>query len=78
LGEHFPERKEKILGRIRAIRGNGRLNNPKWHTRLTGEGIFAQQIASLFEVSCRRYGIGQRPELSTDSFRRSQGQLKLL
>jgi DNA repair photolyase len=78
LGEHFPERKEKILGRIRAIRGNGRLNNPKWHTRLTGEGIFAEQIASLFEVSCRRYGIGRRPELSTDSFRRSQGQLKLL
>src|SRR5712672_1158094 len=27
LEEHFPDRKEKILGRIRNLRGNGRLNN---------------------------------------------------
>src|SRR5439155_20505332 len=39
LEEHFPDRKEKVLGRIRHLRGNGRLNNPKWHTRITGEGI---------------------------------------
>jgi DNA repair photolyase len=77
LDEHFPDRKEKILGRIRDLRGNGRLNNSQWHTRLTGEGIFAEQIASLFEVSCRRAGIGRRPQLSTESFRRSETQLKL-
>src|SRR6266849_10166142 len=65
LEEHFPERKDKILGRIRDLRGNGWLNNSKWHTRMTGEGIFAEQIASLFEVSCRRCGIGERPQLST-------------
>jgi DNA repair photolyase len=78
LEEYFPERKDKILGRIRDLRGNGRLNNSKWHTRMTGEGIFAEQIASFFEVSCRRAGIGQRPQLSTASFRRAQGQLDLL
>jgi hypothetical protein len=59
------------------LRGNGRLNNSKWHTRMTGEGIFAQQIASMFEVSCRRYGIGQRPHLSVGSFRRSTAQVDL-
>ncbi len=77
LEEHFPDRKEKILGRIKHLRGNGRLNNSKWHTRMTGEGIFAEQIASLFEISCRRAGIGPRPQLSTASFRRSTTQLDL-
>jgi DNA repair photolyase len=76
LEEHFPERKEKVLGRIRDIRGN-RLSNSQWHTRLTGEGIFAEQIASLFKVSCRRAGVGERPALSTAAFRKSTSQLRL-
>src|SRR5438105_13193971 len=76
LEEHFPERKEKVLGRIRDMRGN-RLNNHQWHTRMTGEGIFAEQIASLFRVSCRHAGIGERPTLSTASFQRTKEQLKL-
>jgi DNA repair photolyase len=76
LDEHFPGRKEKVLGRIRHLRGN-RLNNSQWHTRMTGEGIFAEQIASLFEVSCRRAGIGRRPRLSTDAFQRTSEQLAL-
>jgi DNA repair photolyase len=78
LGEHFPDRKEKVLGRIRALRGNGRLNSSQWHKRMKGEGIFAEQIRSLFELSCRRVGIGRRPELSVRSFRRSSTQLDLL
>src|SRR5437660_1768026 len=78
LEEHFPERKEKVLGRIRHLRGNNRLNNSKWHARMIGEGIFADQIASLFEVGCRRAGIGKRPQLSTASFRRPCEQLALL
>jgi len=77
LEEHFPDRKEKVLGRIRHLRGNGRLNNPKWHTRIMGEGIFAEQIAKIFEVSCRRVGMGARPKLSTASFRRLKEQLEL-
>ena len=76
LEEHFPDRKEKILGRIRDLRGN-RLNNSQWYTRMTGEGIFAEQIASLFKVSCRHAGIGGRPTLSCDSFQRSTAQLHL-
>ncbi|MGH8101020.1 MAG: PA0069 family radical SAM protein [Chthoniobacterales bacterium] len=77
LDEHFPERKEKILGRIGDIRGNGKLNNSQFHTRMTGEGIFAEQIGSMFAVACRRNGIGERPKLSTAAFRRSTEQLRL-
>jgi DNA repair photolyase len=76
LEEHFPDRKEKVLGRIRHLRGD-RLNGSQWHTRMTGEGIFAEQIASLFEVGCRRAGIGKRPRLSTAGFRRTREQLTL-
>src|SRR5436853_2165903 len=76
LEEHFPERKDKVLGRIRHLRGE-RLNNSQWHTRMTGEGIFAEQIASLFKISCHRAGIGGRPTLSTASFRKSTTQLPL-
>ncbi|MGI9115410.1 MAG: PA0069 family radical SAM protein [Chthoniobacterales bacterium] len=77
LDEHFPERKAKVLSRIRAIRGGERLNDARWATRIKGEGIFAEQIASLFQMSCRKYGIGPRPELCTTAFRRAREQLTL-
>src|SRR5438094_5726545 len=76
LEEHFPDRKEKVLGRIRHLRGN-RLNNSQWHTRMTGEVIFSEQIASLFKVGCRHAGIGERPKLSCKSFQTSTTQLRL-
>ena len=77
LEEHFPDRKEKVLGRLRDIRGNGRINSTKWHARIIGEGIFADQISDIFEVSCRRAGLGARPKLSTESFRRPTEQMDL-
>jgi DNA repair photolyase len=76
LEEHFPDRKQKVLGRIRHLRGD-RLNSSQWHTRMRGEGIFAEQISSLFQVSCRRFGIGERPKLSTAAFLRTREQLGL-
>ena len=77
LDEHFPDRKQKVLQRIRHLRGD-RLNSSQWHTRMTGEGIFAEQIASLFKVGCRHAGIGNRPNLSIAAFRRAKEQLSLL
>ena len=64
------------MGRIRHLRGN-RLNNSQWHTRMTGEGVFAEQIASMFAVSCRRNRMCARPKLSCASFQRSMTQLGL-
>jgi DNA repair photolyase len=76
LEEHFPDRKEKVLGRIRDLRGN-RLNNSQWHRRMTGEGIFAEQIASMFAVSCKRNRMCARPKLSCASFQRPTMQTEL-
>jgi DNA repair photolyase len=78
LEEHFPDRKEKILGRVRHMRGGDRLYDSRWTVRQTGEGIFAQQIETMFNVACRRAGMGERPKLSTASFRRPNEQLNLL
>ena len=69
LARHYPERKEKVLGRIRAARG-GKLNDPNYRTRMTGVGIFAEQWAALFSASSRKAGLPARgPELSAASFR---------
>src|SRR6266550_9087500 len=78
LARHFPDRKEKVLNRIRAIRG-GQLNDSRFESRMTGEGIFAEQIESLFRAACRKAGIEKnRPSLSTASFqRRAERQLEL-
>jgi DNA repair photolyase len=69
LARHFPDRKEKVLNRVRALRG-GRINDPNFGTRMRGEGIFADQIEALFEAACRKAGVaGRHPELSAAAFR---------
>jgi len=73
LERHFPDRKEKVLGRIRAIRG-GKLNDPRFGSRMRGEGIFADQVRQMFEVARRKAGIPEDgPKLSAASFRRPSG-----
>src|SRR3954469_12222328 len=80
LGEHFPDAKEKVLGRIREMRG-GQLYDSAWGTRMKGEGIWAGQLESLFDIACRKAGLnqGHRP-LSSAHFKRPRadgGQLEL-
>jgi hypothetical protein len=55
LATHFPERKEKVLARLTSLRG-GKLYDAQFGKRMTGEGIFAEQITQLFTVACRRAG----------------------
>lgn len=79
LTQHAPARKDKVLNRVRAIRG-GRLNDSRFGSRMKGEGIFAKQIAAMFALACRKADIdGRNPNLSTAAFRRpvSTAQLSL-
>jgi DNA repair photolyase len=79
LAAHFPDRKDTVLNRLRSVRG-GKLYRSEFGTRMRGQGIFADQIEKLFDVSCRKHGIaGKHLTLSTTSFLRPQdGQLSLL
>ncbi len=70
LERFFPERKEKVLNRLRELRG-GRLREARFHRRMRGEGPFAEQIKNLYRLSCRKAGLERhQPELSTAAFRR--------
>jgi DNA repair photolyase len=78
LDRHFPDRKEKILNRIRAAQG-GSLNNTTPGERMRGRGAAAGQLRALHHATCRRLGLATRPpELSAAAFRRvlpGQGEL---
>lgn len=78
LGRHFPDRKDKVLNRVRAMRG-GKLNSPDFYSRMRGEGIYAEQARDMFELACRKAGFDSgRIKLSTGHFRKPDGpQLKL-
>jgi DNA repair photolyase len=81
LETHFPARKEKVLHRIREMRG-GKLNDPNFGSRMRGHGEYANQLAILFRAACRKAGLNGEdlPPLRTDHFRRphdSRGQLGL-
>jgi DNA repair photolyase len=78
LDQHYPEKKNKILNRVREIRG-GKLNDPNFKSRMRGEGIFAEQMGELFQLGQKKSGITQRwPKLATEHFRRpGKDQLNL-
>jgi DNA repair photolyase len=78
LRHHYPERCDKVLSRLRDTRG-GAIYDPRFGSRMKGTGVLAEQIASLFALSCRRAGIGSGfPVLSTAAFRRPGGTQRLL
>ena len=69
LEEHFPDRKEKVLNRIREIRG-GKLNDSRFGYRMRGEGLFVNQLEQLFDIACKKAKVKQGgPLLSTAFFR---------
>ncbi len=72
LEQHYPEKKQKILNRLREIRG-GKLNDPNFTTRMRGAGIYAEEMARLFQLARKKSGIAERwPKLTTEHFRRPE------
>jgi len=80
LGRHHPQRRDKVLNRVREMR-DGKLNDPNFGTRMSGGGILAEQIERLFTVSARKAGFSEERHapLSVAAFRRPGGaQMTLL
>jgi DNA repair photolyase len=69
LREHYPDRADRVLNRIREIRG-GRLNDPRFGHRMRGEGSYAELLSARFDAACRRLGLATRrgPALDTTQF----------
>jgi DNA repair photolyase len=74
LTHYYPDRKNKVLNRIREVRG-GKLNDPKFGSRIGGVGVYARQIEDLFRIARRKAGYpeDERYALSAASFRRPAG-----
>lgn len=66
---HFPDRAARILGRVRELHG-GKLYEAKFGTRMTGQGIWAQQMRQRLDIARKRLGLDQRlPKLRCDLFK---------
>jgi DNA repair photolyase len=80
LSVHFPERGDKVMSIVRAIRG-GRDNDPGFFTRMKPSGVWADLLRARFRLARRRAGIDNRRfELDCGAFRppAANGQLTLL
>ncbi len=77
LDDHAASKKARILDRLRTLRG-GKLYTAEWGKRMTGDGIFAEQLGNLFDVTARRCGLNQEHfTLATEHFRKPGEQLSL-
>ncbi|MDH3224762.1 MAG: PA0069 family radical SAM protein [Gemmatimonadota bacterium] len=73
LAVHYPDRRERILNRIRQVRA-GALNGTEFFTRSRGNGPHADNIARLFKVASAKAGFTEGPlGLSVAAFRRDGG-----
>ena len=77
LNRHFPERGDKVLGRVRDMRG-GKLNETRFGKRMRGEGEWAEVFGRLFAITRARAGLANEgPRLSAAAFRVPSKQLTL-
>jgi len=81
LETHYPDRANRVRSRIRQLRG-GRDNDPRFGSRMRGQGPWADLLRRRFESSCRRHGLehGRAKPLETAFFRppsRAPGQMEL-
>jgi DNA repair photolyase len=76
-GTHYPDRANKVLNQVRAVRG-GVLNDPRFGHRMHGSGPVADVIRALFQSACVRSGLtGPAPTPSAAHFRRPSDQRSL-
>ncbi|NBC85588.1 MAG: PA0069 family radical SAM protein [Bacteroidetes bacterium] len=78
IDEHVPDRKSRILGRLRELR-DGKLNDSTFGRRFRGQGEWASVLRQLFHSARRSAGLESGlPTLSTEHFRPlSGGQMSL-
>src|SRR4051812_7739430 len=85
LAVHYPERAEHVISIVHQMRG-GKDNDPRFGTRMTGVGNFADLIGRRSEIACRKYNLNEhgagrrRAELDCTIFKppsKNPGQFSL-
>lgn len=68
LHTHFPDRARHVLSLIRQTR-SGDLNDPRFHSRFTGQGVYADLLSKRFTRAVRQFGFGEaRTQLDCERF----------
>lgn len=68
LAKHYPERAQRVMNRVRDMRG-GKDYDAAFRTRMKGEGVWAALIRQRFDRACARLALRfKRFELRTDLF----------
>ncbi|QYF96102.1 PA0069 family radical SAM protein [Massilia sp. PAMC28688] len=75
LEAHFPERAQRVMNRVRDMRG-GKDYDSDFSKRMHGEGVWADLIRQRFVKACERLGMGLQGsrfgQLDASRFRRPQ------
>jgi len=58
LQRHYPLKAEHVMSLIRQSRG-GKAYDATFHTRMKGEGLFAELISKRFKLACERLGLNR-------------------
>ncbi|WP_051332653.1 PA0069 family radical SAM protein [Cucumibacter marinus] len=68
LLHHYPDKFRHVMNLIRDMRG-GRDNDPRFGSRMRGDGPYAFSLQSRFDLAVKRYGLKRNlPSLRTDRF----------
>lgn len=70
LETYYPDRKSKVMNIVRQMRG-GKRNDPAFHSRMRGQGPWADLIRTRLAIASRKAGLSKaKLSLRTDLFRR--------
>jgi DNA repair photolyase len=61
LATHFPDRAKHVLNLVRETRG-GALNEPRFHHRFSGQGVYADLLLRRFTRATKQWGLDQARE----------------
>jgi DNA repair photolyase len=77
LQEHFPDRAARVMARVHDMRG-GRDNDPRFDSRMKGQGVWGELVSQRLHAAIRRLGLGNtKRELDLGAFRRPSPQADL-
>jgi DNA repair photolyase len=81
LEAYYPMKAKHVLNLIKETHG-GRLYDPRWGSRMHGEGPYAELVSTRFRLACRKLGFNQQSfRLDTTKFApppKEGDQLRLL
>ena len=68
LDAHHPLRAGHVMSIVQDIRG-GRDNDPRFGSRMRGQGVYADLIRKRFQIACMRLGLNAEPNVPLDTSR---------